>query len=674
VTFLAPFFLRLLPLALAPVMFHLFFRLRWQPRLFPSLMFFLAADPRLSARRRLREWLLLALRCLMLLALLLALARPARRGHGGGKTTLVTVLDNSASMSAAGRDGCSRLGRATAAAAALIEDADVALAGVMTTVADPQATPPAGLTADRAALRAALAAMRPTHAAGDGAHAGAGALARLRGTAGGPGEVHLFTDLQAAEWGLPAVALELPPGVVLTVHDLGDDGAAPGTATIAGVDPPARPTPAGRPWRATVRLRNAGEEQAEVILDAEAAPAGERRRQAVSLREHEERIVTLDFKGLPAPGLARLHCRLEGRAAAPAAESWLALAMPAGVPVVLLGDAGEHGLLAAALAPLGTEELTGLKVVTPAAGEWARGNAAAGAAMVAATAAQLAAAEVAGACRTHVENGGVLLVTPGPEWPPAKCALPEWCGASWGGPREDEAGLPWVVLAPEADVWDELRDSQGEPRWRGVLAHRALTLDLGTAEAVAGLHDGTPLLAVNRLGAGKVCLSGVAWHPRWSNLPRKAAFPALVQGMALGGMRGDKILTAVAGRPLAAADAARPGERTVEVRAVAGETGAWQADADRLRAPPRAGIYEIGKGSATRILAVGGEPAEAEPRRLQGGQLPLLAHVPHHIVRDKDAVSAVAAARAARHGRSLFGPLLLLAAAAMLAEAAVARA
>ena len=71
---LNPLFLSLLPLAALPVLFHLFFRLKRRPRAFSTLMFFHRLDPRLNARRRLREWLILLLRTLLILFLLLALA------------------------------------------------------------------------------------------------------------------------------------------------------------------------------------------------------------------------------------------------------------------------------------------------------------------------------------------------------------------------------------------------------------------------------------------------------------------------------------------------------------------------------------------------------------------------------------------------------------------------
>ena len=60
--FIAPWFLALLPLAAAPVVFHLFFKVRKKPLPFSSLMFFLRIEPNLQAKRKLREILLLALR------------------------------------------------------------------------------------------------------------------------------------------------------------------------------------------------------------------------------------------------------------------------------------------------------------------------------------------------------------------------------------------------------------------------------------------------------------------------------------------------------------------------------------------------------------------------------------------------------------------------------------
>src|SRR5271163_1777123 len=86
----------LLPAIALPVIFHLFFRLRRTVRDFPSLMFFLRIDPRLSAKRKIHEWLVLLLRCLFIALLLLALARPLINARGaGGPVARLVLIDNS---------------------------------------------------------------------------------------------------------------------------------------------------------------------------------------------------------------------------------------------------------------------------------------------------------------------------------------------------------------------------------------------------------------------------------------------------------------------------------------------------------------------------------------------------------------------------------------------------
>src|ERR1700677_1461397 len=91
----------LLPAVALPILFHLFFRLRRQVREFPSLMFFLRIDPRLSAKRKIHEWLILLLRCLFLLLLILALLRPILGTRSLGENIASRILiDNAGSMAA----------------------------------------------------------------------------------------------------------------------------------------------------------------------------------------------------------------------------------------------------------------------------------------------------------------------------------------------------------------------------------------------------------------------------------------------------------------------------------------------------------------------------------------------------------------------------------------------
>jgi hypothetical protein len=142
-TVLNPLFVSLLPLAAAPILFHLLFRLRKQPRVFSTLMFFHRLDPRLNARRRLREYLILLLRLLLLVALLLALARPSWLGRGKeGSVAMVLVLDNSGSMSGRGREGLPKLNDAVATARTLLARLRPRDSAALVLLVDDPAIPP----------------------------------------------------------------------------------------------------------------------------------------------------------------------------------------------------------------------------------------------------------------------------------------------------------------------------------------------------------------------------------------------------------------------------------------------------------------------------------------------------------------------------------------------------
>src|SRR5471030_2167807 len=111
----------LAPAIILPIVFHLFFRMRRQVMDFPALLFFQRIDPRLSAKRKIHEWLILLLRCLFLALLILALARPllGLKGSGGNVARLV-LIDNSGSMAAPAGAGISKLTLAARATGKLI--------------------------------------------------------------------------------------------------------------------------------------------------------------------------------------------------------------------------------------------------------------------------------------------------------------------------------------------------------------------------------------------------------------------------------------------------------------------------------------------------------------------------------------------------------------------------
>src|SRR5687767_4394795 len=103
-SFLTPLFLIGLAGLAVPVLLHLIQRERKQVVPFPSLMFLRRIPYQSVRRRRIRHWLLLAMRAAALALIVLAFARPFFRGAdpsvaaGNGARELVILVDRSYSM------------------------------------------------------------------------------------------------------------------------------------------------------------------------------------------------------------------------------------------------------------------------------------------------------------------------------------------------------------------------------------------------------------------------------------------------------------------------------------------------------------------------------------------------------------------------------------------------
>src|SRR6266568_5093275 len=93
-----------------PVLIHLLLKRKLRRLRFSTNQFFQKHDEQSSRRRKLRNWLLLAIRLLLVILLVAAFARPYLRQNEGSaagrqRQRVIFVLDSSASMLATGIDG-----------------------------------------------------------------------------------------------------------------------------------------------------------------------------------------------------------------------------------------------------------------------------------------------------------------------------------------------------------------------------------------------------------------------------------------------------------------------------------------------------------------------------------------------------------------------------------------
>ncbi|HCU87870.1 MAG TPA: hypothetical protein DGP39_10090, partial [Verrucomicrobiales bacterium] len=107
-----------LALGALPILIHLFNRLRHRKLPWAAMMFLRMANRKSTKYAKIRQWLVLMFRVLVVLALIMALSRPLAGGFIGGMYSskpdvILVVLDQSTSMGAHGSDGNgTRLGEA----------------------------------------------------------------------------------------------------------------------------------------------------------------------------------------------------------------------------------------------------------------------------------------------------------------------------------------------------------------------------------------------------------------------------------------------------------------------------------------------------------------------------------------------------------------------------------
>lgn len=223
--FLAPSLLLGLLAAALPALIHRIGRRRARPIRFAAMELLLRAEREVSARRRLRDVLLLIVRTGLAMALPLAFARPFVEVKSdlpavtGRSQSAVVVLDDSASMRRKGHDGTPfEVARARARAVIdhLSPDSEVALV-----LASEGATAPvAELSSDRARVLLALDAVPCSARRADFGAALRRATQILTGSPHGDRLIYAVTDLQATGWEDVSVTPPAAGGPELVILDV----------------------------------------------------------------------------------------------------------------------------------------------------------------------------------------------------------------------------------------------------------------------------------------------------------------------------------------------------------------------------------------------------------------------------------------------------------------------
>jgi Aerotolerance regulator N-terminal/von Willebrand factor type A domain len=654
--FLAPAFLAGLAALAIPVAIHLIHRERKVVVEFPSLMFLHKISHQSVRRQKLRHLLLLALRCLALLLLVAAFARPfVKRAVPPGLAVAgarerVILLDQSYSMGYG-----DHWARAVAAAHAAVHDlAPSDRATVVLFAHDPAAvTEPTG---DHARLDRAIDAAKLTSLGTRYGPALKLAAQMLSGSNLPRPEVVLISDFQQVGW-TRRDQIEMPAGTVVTPVDV--SGKAEGDLAVTSITADRDSTGARGRVTVAARITNVGTQPRTV--DATLSLGG---------RDVETRQVTVAASGAaqvryapqPIPGAATRGAVRITHDSLPANDIFRFTLAPdeaVSVLVVQPADARRNQSLFVARA-LGIGDRPRFDVTVRSDADL-RAPDLEGRSLVILNEVAPPDGALGQRLQQLVANGAGLLVVPGDQrvetWPAEwRNRLPAQVGPVVD--RTDTAGGILAAVDYSSPIFEIFQaPHSGDFSSTRMFRYRALAVP-GDSGVLARMDDGTPALVEAADGGGKLLLWGSTLDEYWTDLPLQPVFlPFMHQLARYAGRYADPRPSFTAGDVLdlsrhgelaamfgdrngrAAGDSAGP---PLVLAAPSGKrTSLHVRGPDHLAPLNEAGFYEL-RDAATAIgsgrpIAVNVDPAESDLSHLDPQELVAA-------VTDRNAAAAGAAA------------------------------
>lgn len=554
--FLVPAVLAGLGAVAAPVAIHLLNKRKVLVVHWGATRFLLETISRNQRRFQLEQWLLLALRCLLLALLALAFARPVLNpgGTGGdaaaGPTIAVLLLDQSASMGQS--NGVqTRFEQARTAAGKVLDGLRPGSQAALFLVANrinPVVPRP---TANLPLVRRALELAEQTQRTSDYEGAVKQALDTLRPIVGAGKEIDLFTDNQASAWqDIDAIraALAASPEVRLRVIAAGERGednlavttlraetavpaagqrfgclvevsnhsasAASGVHVTLSVDdgPPVDETTLdriepgqARTARLNVRLPKSGYYVLTAAIPADRLPADDRRALAVHVVDREDMAVV---EGGTAPSRQDRDAFFLANALAPVSPTrradYYLKVETAQPPWLQTADLGRYRVIF----------LSDVAAPDPAA---------------------------SARLLKYVRDGGSLVIFPGPRVQPDAYnndpSLRELLPVKLGPrvePGRDGRFAAWQAAGyrhPVTALWnDPVNGNLGTIRATQYFPlSLPLTISGQAPSIIVSYTDGSPAVVDRAFGKGRVVLFGVPATTAWSNLPIHPDFVPLLR-------------------------------------------------------------------------------------------------------------------------------------------------
>ena len=668
--FSTPIFLYLLPSAGLPVLFHFFFKQKKRRLLFPTLMFFHRTDPKLNSRRKIHQLLLLLMRILLIAFILLALSRPKFQSSVqlGGKISAVVVVDNSGSMSDIAGDEKTKLEFAVEGAKRLVSLlGDSAKMNIVTLVEDPAVASGDSLTSDTESLLTSLDKIIPTDATGSAGNALAKAFKILQADSGRGGVVHVFSDMQQAEWTDEALHSESAgDSINVILHRIESITRQQANVAISSIQFPRQKILARHPLKIGVVCTNNSAAVANIRVNS-IDNQDKKNTQKIVLKPGRSQTVEVGISP-DTPGYHWLKTWIEGDGFAADNHASIGIVCGQTATVLFAGSPSEFGVLPTAFSPDDYGQLTGMISKFTRSGQMPQAPGKKPILIVTTWEKIAQNNQASSDLRQYVEAGGNLLVVPSARRAGTNAPSPAWLGAGTKSRLSNPRGIKVESMTKESGFWNRIREATGTASPENVSVFTFFPLELSKQfTPLLGIDFGKVLFAHREIGRGNIYVSGTAFDPRWNTLPLTGLIVVMAQSIAVEGtaLEENLMLSLVAGESPTGINA---GGQQVEVTSLVGDETDFKGQAIDMPVFSKSGVYLVKTGNEEYCVSVRSSPKEGLTQFLQGSKVPAMEKITHSIVDYNPADDLQKYHAGLSHTFELFLPLLLLATLALLIE------
>jgi hypothetical protein len=544
---------------------------------------------------------------------------------------------------------------------------DSANMNVVTLVEDQAVASGDSLTSDTESLLTSLDTITPTDATGIAHNALTKAFKLLQADSARGGAVHVFSDLQEAEWTNDALQSESAgDSINVILHKIESGTRQQANVAITSIQLPRQKILARHPLKIGVVCTNNSAAVANIRVNS-IDNQDKKSTQKVVLDPGRSQIVEVGISP-DTPGYHWLKTWIEGDGFAADNQASIGIVCGQTATVLFAGSPSEFGVLPKAFSPDDYGQLTGMISKFTRSGQipQAQGEKPI---LIVTTWDEIGQNNQASSeLMQYVEAGGNLLVVPSARRVGTNATPPAWLGAGTKSRLSNARGIKVESMTKESGFWNRIREATGTASPENVTVFTFYPLELSEEfTPLLGIDFERVVFAHRELGRGNIYISGTAFDPRWNTLPLSGLIVVMAQSIAVEGtaLEEEAMLSLVAGESPKGINA---GRQQVEVTSLVGDETGFEGQAIDMPVFSKSGVYLIKAGDEEFCVSVRSSPKEGLTQFLEGTQVPAMEKITHSIVDYNPADDLQKYHVGQSRMYELFLPFILLATLALLAE------